>query len=514
VSGTVVSEETQTRAADTPSTPNVGPETAGSASARATRLLFVGQIIGKLLRFGTDVLIGRMLGPVGLGTIAASMSVVQIVSEVGLLGSHRAVVRHASHGPGADRAQAVRWGLAIAGTVSGAFALACIVFRESLQATLLPAAPAWVVPAFALTIPMIAIASVLQYRARASRRFWVDTAIGNLARNGFPFAITAVLLLLGYGLLGATIGYVAGIAATLLLAVVLHRREPVGGASTLTVRRFAATALPLALASASILLMNELDKVMLAIFRTEAEVGIYNAAFRISRQTVLLLPALNAAISPWVAPLLAEGRHDDLRRLYRQTTKWSLAAGWAAALVFVTFAPECLSLFGPGYVTGASTLVLLALGQAVNSAAGNAGVVLQFSGHQQRELVIGLWGIGTNVVLNVALIPRFGATGAAWATVASLVLIAALRVVAVRGVLGCLPYDRETLRVLAGGLLGAAMAWSARAIIGAAGGADGIALTAAIAAMGGTWLVLVRRVGVSADEAALLKLPRSWVRKR
>jgi O-antigen/teichoic acid export membrane protein len=316
-------------------------------------------------------------------------------------------------------------------------------------------------------------------------------------------------------LLGASVGYAAGITATLLLAIVLVRRgETDERPNSVSLRRFVGTAVPLAFASASIHLMNELDKVMLAIFRPESEVGIYNAAFRISRQTILLLPALNAAISPWVAPLLADGRIDDLRRLYRQTTKWSLAAGWSAGLLFVVFARDCLSLFGPAYLVGATTLMLLSAGQALNAAVGNAGVVLQFSGNERTEFRIGAWGIVANVVLNLLLIPRFGASGAAVATIASLLLIALWRILCVRQVLGCFPYDRETIHVIVGGLLAIAVAWGLRTIALALGAPVLVGLAAGVAGMAGTWIVLLRAVGIGEDEAALLKLPRGWVRRR
>jgi O-antigen/teichoic acid export membrane protein len=252
---------------------------------------------------------------------------------------------------------------------------------------------------------------------------------------------------------------------------------------------------------------------MLAIFRPEEEVGVYNAAFRTARQAILLLPALNAAVSPWVAPLLAQGKLEDLARLYKNSTAWSLAAGWSATLLFVVFAKDFLGLFGGAYLAGTNVLVILALGQLVNSAVGNAGVVLQFSGNEKKELANGLVVTGLNVVLNCTLIPPFGPLGAAVATLLSLSLVAVRRLFQVRRLLGVFPYDRRTLFVLGGGVAATLVAIALRTLVVALGAGAPVAVAAAVLGMGATWALLLRTAGVTSEEAALLRLPKSWVRE-
>jgi O-antigen/teichoic acid export membrane protein len=496
------------------------------ASALATRVLLVGNMVSKFLRFLTDVVLARALGPEGFGVVAASMSFTHILAEVGLVGTHRGVLRFASLDESAGRPRAAaaltRRGLTIAGLFGGVLFVAVLVARRPLTRLLFEETTSvWILPAFALAIPAIGAFTVLQFRARAARRFGDDSLVGNVARAAVPFLLTAVLLFAGWKLWGAVAGFVGGMIGTAGLAVLLQRRADrraratTGAAEDVPIGlgRLMRVAVPLALAGASILIMNELDKVMLAIFWPETEVGLYNAGFRLSRQAILLLPVVNAAISPFVGPLLAAGRHEDLHRLYRDTTRWSLAAGWSAALLFTVFAADFVGLFGPEYADATSVLVLLSLGQLVNASVGNAGVILQFSGHEKMELSNGVLVTVVNFVLNLALIPGHGAEGAALATLLSLVLVAVRRVFQTRKALGIMPYDRRAVHVLVGGAIGAAVGWGLRMLVHALGGGAAPCVLAATLGMFGSWTVLLMKFGVTEEEAALLRVPRSWVKR-
>ncbi len=495
-------------------------------SARAARLLFLGQLVSKVLRFLTDLLLGRVLGPAGFGIVAACVSFAHILAEVGLAGTHRAVLRFASVDETEGRARAAailtRRGLTIALLFGGSLFAAVVLARRPLTNALFDGAVSeWFLPLFALAVPAVSGATVLQFRARAGRRFADDTFIGNISRTGIPFFVTGALFFAGWRLWGAAAGFVLGMIGTMALAVFLQRRANRGTETSaaaendvpIGLRRLIDVAVPLALSSASVLLLNELDKVMLAIFRPERDVGIYTAGFRLSRQAIILLPVLNAAVSPWVAPLLAQRREKDLHRLYRDTSRWSLAAGWSAALLFTVFTTDFLGLFGEAYLAGASVLVLLSAGQLVNASVGNAGVILQYSGNERKELSNGLIVIGANIALNLALIPSFGAEGAAVATVLSLFLVALRRLSQVRQILGILPYDRRTLFVLAGGLLGAAVGFGFRTAVGAFDGGPFVAVLAATLGMVASWTILLMIVGVTEEEAALLRVPKRWIKR-
>jgi O-antigen/teichoic acid export membrane protein len=91
-----------------------------------------------------------------------------------------------------------------------------------------------------------------------------------------------------------------------------------------------------------------------------------------------------------------------------------------------------LSIFGPEFTGGRTSLMILALAQLFNVAAGSAGVALTMTGHE-RDAAVAI-GIGStmNIILNWLLIPVYAVNGAAMATAASMILWNTLLVLSVR----------------------------------------------------------------------------------
>jgi hypothetical protein len=75
------------------------------------------------------------------------------------------------------------------------------------------------------------------------------------------------------------------------------------------------------------------------------------------------------------------------------------------------------------------------------------------------------------------------------------------------------PYDRKTLLVLVGGLAAALVAFVLRSIAAGWGRGAPFNVGAAVLGMGATWAILLRVAGVTSEEAALLRLPKSWVKE-
>ena len=483
--------------------------------ASAGRLLFVGSLGGKAMKLAHDLMLGRVLGVAGFGIVSSCSSFVIILVELGLLGMHRSVLRfasvHESRGESRSASAISRKGVIVPAVAGLGLFLAVLLARAPLTRLLFgDHVSEWILPTFAAAIPILGVTLIRQFAARAGKRFAVDLLIGEIGRAGFPLLVTALLFLWGWQLWGAALGTLIGAIATLVVALVWRGRkgsdgDPAAPATTPELTRLIRVALPLALAGSSILLINELDKVMLAIFRPESEVGLYNAAFRISRQANLFLPALTGAISPWVAPLLADGKTEELLRLYRQTTRWSVAVGATIFAVLVLFAPELVGWFGGDFAGGASLLIVLAVGQLVIATAGSSAMILQFSGREKSELENGLIGCGVNVALNLVLIPTYGSMGAAVATAFSLSLINVRRLIQVRALLGALPYDRTTVfalpTILLGGVGAALFGFAARFW----DAPDALVPLAALVGAGVGWGLRLLVAPLHREDAALLR---------
>jgi O-antigen/teichoic acid export membrane protein len=120
--------------------------------------------------------------------------------------------------------------------------------------------------------------------------------------------------------------------------------------------------------------------------------------------------------------------------------------------VFVTlavFAPLLMSLFGPQFRAGATALTILSLAMFVNIGTGAVGAVLSMGGKSSWVLLDNSIALLLNVVLNLALIPRFGMTGAAIAWAVAIVVGNLLPLVQVWRLWQLQPVTAEAVLILA-----------------------------------------------------------------
>jgi O-antigen/teichoic acid export membrane protein len=205
----------------------------------------------------------------------------------------------------------------------------------------------------------------------------------------------------------------------------------------------------------------QLDVLILGMFRSAAEVGLYAAALRI--QPLLALPtyALGETFNPVVAELSARGEQERLRVVYGSTVRWSLLATFPLVLPVVLLPGEVLSIFGAEFRAAAPVLQLLAVGTWLGAAFGVAGYVLNMAGKPQVNLVNGLVTAGLNIGLFTLAIPRWGMIGAAVVYAVVNVAMALVRVGQVWWLFRLHPWGPELWRAVAvvgialGGAVGA-----------------------------------------------------------
>jgi O-antigen/teichoic acid export membrane protein len=194
--------------------------------------------------------------------------------------------------------------------------------------------------------------------------------------------------------------------------------------------------LPVLILTATFLVIEWSDTIMLGALEPSATVGIYAAAARVAVLIALVLQAVNAVTAPHYAALYAKGDGGGMRRLAVSTTALMIAVALPMTIVIIVGAEPILGLFGSEFRAGATVLVILAGAQFVHVASGSVGNLLMMTGRERilRDIVVG--AAGANILLNALLIPLWGPEGAAVASAISLVGLNVVTVVAVRRTLG------------------------------------------------------------------------------
>jgi O-antigen/teichoic acid export membrane protein len=248
---------------------------------------------------------------------------------------------------------------------------------------------------------------------------------------------------------------------------------------------------PRALASVAQLALQRVDVLLVAALGGLVPAAVYAVAGRF----VVLIQFANQGISQSVQPRLAEalatGDRSTSNHLYRTATGWLVLVTWPINLLVMLFAPLYLGAFGPDYRAGARVVVVLACAMLVATGCGMVDMVLAMAGRTSWNLVNVLIALGVTIGLDVLLIPRYGALGAAIGLACAMVANNVLPLIQVGRVAGLHPFGAGTCAaaLLSLGCFGV-LPW----LVTAATGTDvfGLALALALAVpafAAGAWLL-------------------------
>ena len=177
---------------------------------------------------------------------------------------------------------------------------------------------------------------------------------------------------------------------------------------------------PMAISAASFLLMQSLDVLMLKQFDNYAVVAIYSVAVKLTLLLSVALASVNAVLAPKIAEDYNRKDLNSLALKVKKSTRLIFFSTAPAIVILALSAEWILSWFGPAYGGAKTPLLILLLGQAVNTLCGSVGVYLNMTNKQKAFQWIVASALILNVALNAYLIPLYGMNGAAWATASSM----------------------------------------------------------------------------------------------
>jgi len=374
----------------------------------------VRQIVGLLI----GVLLARYLGPQLFGEFSYAFAVVMIVSPVAMLAADGIVIRRIVQDPSCrDEALGTTFILMIAGGV-GAFGLA--------MAAIILARPDdrlahWLVG-------ILAAGTIVQ--AFNAIQFWFES---QMQWKFNVYAKTSAFLILS----GVKIGLILLKAPLVAFAWAAFAETVLGSAGLLIVywqRGFSAKAWRFSRAMAGSLLRDSwpllfsavltmvylrIDQIMLGNMVGNEELGNYSIAVRISEAWRFIPVVICSSVFPAVVE--AETISEEL--FYAQLQKlYNLMAllAYGVALPIAIFSDVIIqTLFSSAYKDAGLLLAILVWSGLFTSLGMARNVFIVSKNWTKVNLVSVALGSGLNILLNLFLIPKYGAMGAVVATIIS-----------------------------------------------------------------------------------------------
>jgi O-antigen/teichoic acid export membrane protein len=381
-----------------------------------------GTVVSRIIRAVLVILSARILGTEGYGVISYALSLAAFFGIFTDIGLSSLLTRESAKNPEK-----------ISAYLSTTFYLKLVVLAASAVIMLVAS------PYFTKTteaVPLIPIMAVLLvFDSLRTFGFSVTRAKNKMEwEAGLSIATDFIITALGAFTLFAypdpkslAFAYTAGTGLSFILIFFALRNQLRGLLTHFDrelIRPIVTKAWPFAIMGLLGGFMINIDTVIIGIFRSAGELGLYAAAQR-PVQLLYLFPSLVAAgLFPVISRLIHEGNWPAVKKAMERSMAGIFAVALPMTVGGIIIARPLIELFfGTEYIDAAFTFQLLLVTILLvfpGTLIGNA-----IFAHDKQRIFIFSTGTGAvvNTVLDLVLIPRYGIAGSAVATIISQLLV-------------------------------------------------------------------------------------------
>ena len=318
------------------------------------------------------------------------------------------------------------------------------------------------VPRFREACPeLIVVSSLILFNAIGMEWFFKGLEeYGYITARDLAFKALAILLMVllvrspEHYIRYAAIGVVAS-GGPLFTNFILARRRlwPVGRTRHPDISRHIRQILVFFSMSVAISVYTNMDVVMLGFLASDAEVGFYTASTRMKTLSVSLVTALGGVLLPRLSSYYAEGNTGAFRGMLIKSMKFSLVAGTPIALYLALMADQVLRfLAGSGYAGAVLPMRIISATVLLIAVSNVTGLQILVPTNREKCTAIStVAGALVNVVMNLALIPQYGAVGAVIGTVTAEVTVLFVQCLYLGREISPLLKEMEILKIAAAG---------------------------------------------------------------
>ncbi len=394
---------------------------------------FILRISGMVVGYVFTIVVTRNLGASAWGIFALCITILQIVSVLSKLGLDTALLRFIAQYNAQGKGKTIKHIYLKAISLIIPFSiflsvflyfLAPILAKELFNKKFLTS----YIRIIAFAVLPFTLLCINSESLRAFKKIKQYTIFQNLLPSLVALLLFSIVIFYSkvYNTQTVIYVYIIGIIFSFIVSFLFLQKEFIKTSETqetVSIKYILSVSIPMLISGSLFMVMSWTDTIMLGIFKTEKEVGIYNVTVRLSLITSFTLAAINSIAAPKFAEFWGKKDLEGLRRIAQQSTKiifWISAPILTAYLLFPSF---FMGLFGEEFKKGAWALVILTIGQFVNAASGSVGYILQMTGKQKIFQDIILIAVIVNIILNILLIPKYGINGAAIASAFAVTLI-------------------------------------------------------------------------------------------
>jgi stage V sporulation protein B len=252
------------------------------------------------------------------------------------------------------------------------------------------------------------------------KKFFAQAALDS-SYSTFKLIFVVLFVALGLGVAGGISGFALAAASVLAVSAIAagkgSRYGEVHGSDLFKFQSY------LLLFTLVLNLLQKVDLMLVkALSSTDATLASknaadYGAAINIANITYQIIISVTFVIFPLISQATFANDREKTQRFIANTLRYSMMIMVLTATLFSANAQQVLGLLYPSeYQFGAAALQVVAYGMLFFGLLYVLTTIISASGRPKVSLAIGLLALGVSALLNFTLIPRYGLSGAGWAT--------------------------------------------------------------------------------------------------
>jgi len=429
--------------------------------ARGANIVFIGIIISKILALAYRAIVAR-IGVQEYGALSLGLAITSFLITLSLLGLDFGIMRflpdyHEKKNP-YKKQSAISTATVIAGLCSIILAVIVFVNADFLAGLFHAENLAIIMKILAFILPFDVLRIIFFSILKSYKQPKYEIYGKNVIESGIKVILTLLLLMLGFGLMGATLAHAIAIAVSFLASLYFLKHNPIEKISRLIKfninKEVIIYSLPLVFNALIILIISWADTMLLGIFRTTKEIGLYNAAIPLANLMYVFPNALLIIFLPILTTLHVQKEKESFITLYKTITKWIITFNIAILIAFLILKKEILiAAFGQEYASASLACIILSIGNLLYYAALTSNNVLLTLKKTKYIFLISAIGAGSNILLNLYMIPKYGFLGAAITTLFSQLIMAIMLYAKSKSLLESEIFTKEYWKILFAGLL-------------------------------------------------------------
>jgi len=435
---------------------------------KSSLIILIGIFLEKILNYSYRIIVARQFGPEVYGIFSLALMILGWFISFSALGLNSGLVRYISLYRGKKETDKIKFIFKISSRILWATSIfaGLVLFLASDFISIhffKNAELSIFLKLFSITLPMTLLANSYLCVLRAFEKMGWYSFIFNILQNVLKVASIIMLILLGfksnaviYSYIISALGiFIAGYWACRALLPKIFGKYSLGKkVKKETFKELFSYSWPLLFFGVIWSVFHWADSFMLGILTTVKDVGIYNAAVPLAFLLMLVPELFMLIFFPLVTKEYSAKNYVLVKELSKQVGKWIFALNLPILVLMLLFPGAFINFFfGAKYIAAESALRLLVIGTFIHSICMVSNNLISMTG--KSKLILGdiIVALFINIALGLFLIPIYGITGAAFATMTSLIILDIIFVLQAKHYTSVMPFRRKMFGIFLASLI-------------------------------------------------------------